>query len=95
MSEVMMYATVALALVDAGLSAILLALYARSYRKVKAPFTIGLMIFAAVFVAQNALAAYSYLALMLFFPDPVQPFMLAIMALEAVGLGMMVYSTSR
>jgi hypothetical protein len=95
MSETMMYATVAVALLDAALSGTLLVLYARSYREVKAPFTLGLVLFAAVFVAQNLLAAYSYLVLMVFFPEAVQPFMLAIMILEAVALGMMVYATTR
>jgi hypothetical protein len=94
-SEAMMYATVGAAIVNAGLSGALLALYSRSYRKVKAPFTLGLIVFAAVFVAQNLLAVYSYLALMVFFPDPIQPYMLAIMSLEAVALAMMVYAASR
>ena len=95
MSEAMMYATVGLGLVDAGLAAGLLAVYARSYRQVKAPFTVGLMMFAALFLVQNLLAAYSYLSMMAFFPDPVQPYMLAVMALEAVALAIMLYSANK
>ena len=95
MSEAMMYATVGVALVDAALSAGLLALYARSYRQVKAPFTMGLVMFAALFLVQNALAVYSYLAMMTFFPDPVQPYMLGVMALEALALGVMLRSANQ
>lgn len=95
MSEAMMYATVAVAAVDAALSAGLLAVYARSYMRVKARFTVGLMMFAALFLVQNALAAYSYLTMMTFFPEPVQPYMLAVMALEALALGVMLYSANQ
>ncbi len=95
MSEFMMYATVGVALVDAGLSAGLLALYAKSYRTVKAPFTLGLLLFAALFLVQNLLAAYSYLTMMGLYPDAVQPYMLGVMALEALALGLMLYSASR
>ena len=95
MSELMMYATVGVALVDAGLSAGLLAVYAKSYLRVKAPFTAGLMMFAGLFLVQNALAAYSYLSMMTFFPDAVQPYMLAVMALEALALAVMLFAANR
>jgi hypothetical protein len=95
MSEAMMYATVGVAAVDAALSAGLLALYAKSYRRVKAPFTMGLVMFAGLFLVQNALAVYSYLSMMTFFPDAVQPYMLGVMALEALALSVMLYSANK
>jgi hypothetical protein len=87
-----MYLTVAVAIVDAGLAGALLAMYGRAYTRIRAPFTFGLILFAGFFLAQNLLAAYGYLVLMVFLPDDVQPIMLAIMLLEALALGMMVYS---
>jgi hypothetical protein len=89
MSEAIMYATAGVALVDAALSAALLIVYARVYWRVKAPFTVGLMMFAGLFLVQNLIAAYAYLSMMALFSDAVQPFMLAVMALEALALGVM------
>ncbi len=90
----MMYLTVAVALVDAAMAGVLLLVYMREYTKLRAPFTLGLVSFAGFFLAQNLLAAYGYLVLMVFLPDDVQPLMLAIMLLEALALGVMVYGAA-
>lgn len=95
MSEAMMYATAAVALLDAALSAGLLAVYWRAYSRIKAPFTLGLMMFAGLFVIQNLLAAYSYLAMMALFPEAIQPYMLAVMALQALALGVMLWHANK
>jgi len=87
-----MYLTVGVSLVDAVLAGVLLAIYAREYSRIRAQFTLGLVMFAAFFLAQNLLAAYGYLVLMVFLPDNVQPIMLAIMLLEALALAVMAYS---
>jgi len=90
----MMYLTVTVALVDAALAGVLLMVYGRAYSRVRAPFTLGLVMFAGFFLAQNLLAAYGYLVLMVFLPDNVQPIMLAIMLLEAFALGVMAYGAA-
>ena len=90
----MMWLTVAVAIVDAALAGALLVVYGREYARVRAPFTLGLVMFAGFFLAQNVLAAYGYLVLMVFLPDNVQPIMLAIMLLEALALGVMTYGAA-
>jgi hypothetical protein len=97
MAEPVVLLTLALALIDAALSAGLLAVYAQSFRKVRAPFTIGLMIFAACFVAQNLLIVYGYFSMMEFIlaASWYVPYILGIMAIQAVGLGVMLYSSAK
>jgi hypothetical protein len=97
MPEPLVLATLGLALVDAGLSAGLLAVYALSFSRIKAPFTIGLMIFAGCFLAQNLLVVYGYFTMMDFILATAWyvPYMLAIMALQAVGLGVMLHSAAK
>jgi len=95
MDETMMYATVALAGLNALFSGGLLFVYGKNYKAVKAPFTIGLMLFAGVFLVQNLLAAYAYLSMMMYFPDALHPYMMGIMALEALALGTMLYASNQ
>ena len=94
MDPLMMWLTVFVALGDAALAGVLLHIYTREYARVRAPFTLGLVMFALFFLAQNLLAAYGYLVLMVFLPDNVQPIMLAIMLLEALALGVMAYGAA-
>ena len=94
MDPLMMYLTVGVSLIDAALAGILLFIYGREYARVRAPFTLGLVMFAGFFLAQNLLAAYGYLVLMVFLPDNVQPIMLAIMVLEALALGVMAFGAA-
>lgn len=95
MAEPLMLATVGAAGVDAALSAGLLAVYVRSYLSVKAPFTLGLVLFAAAFIAQNALALYAFLTMMEIFPGALGPYMLGIMGVEGVALAFMLVSANR
>jgi hypothetical protein len=83
----------AAALASAGLAGTLLGLYSRTYRQVQAPFTLGLMAFAGVFVVMNGFAAYVCVAMLDIIPEFLAPFLLVILALEAVGLGFLVRST--
>ena len=95
MAEPVVLVTLGVAVVNALLSGGLLALYGKSYSKVRAPFTVGLMIFASCFLAQSLLAVYAYLTMMDFFPAWLAPYMLGVMVAQAAGLGVMVYSASR
>ena len=94
MAEAMILAAMGAAGLDSILAAGLLTVYAKSFMKVRAPFTIGLMTFAAFFLAQNLLALYAYITMMAFFPVMLAPYMLGIMLFEALGLGVMLYSAS-
>jgi len=95
MAEAMMMATVAVAGLDSALSVGLMAVYARSYSRVRAPFTLGLLVFGSLFLAQNILAVYAYASMMELFPAAVAPYMLGIMVTEGAALAGMLYSASR
>lgn len=95
MSDALMWATVALAAVDAALAGGLLVVYGRNYARLRAPFTLGLLMFAAFFVAQNLLALYAYLTMMHFFPPELHAYMVAIMAFEGLALAVMLYASNK
>ena len=64
----------------------LLFVYARIIWRSKASYPAGLLIFSLLLLFQNALTAYSYLAMPLFFGGTVLPYLLAISILEFGGL---------
>ena len=94
-TDTMMLATIAVALVNMILALVLVALYARVYARMKAPFTLGLILFAAAFLAQNALVAYAYLSMMPLIADSLAPYLLGIGILELAGLGAVLWTASR
>ena len=89
-----MIGSAASALVSAGLSAALLAMYVRSYRRVRAAFTLGLIVFAGFFTALNALAAYASIIWMELVPPFLAPYLLGILLLEGIGLSFLVWTTA-
>ena len=91
----MMTASIAVGLVNIVLAALLLVVYRGVYARTKAPFTLALLVFAAAFLAQNALVVYSFVTMMSLVPNALDPYLLAIGAFEAVGLGAMLWSASR
>lgn len=93
MAEMAMLATAALAAVNAALALGLLAVYLKSFTKTRAPFTVGLILFALFFLAHNVLSVYAYISMMELVPSALAPYMLVIMAFEAVGLGVMLVSS--
>ena len=70
----------------------LLVLWGRTYREVRAPLTLGSMVFAALLLAENAVALWFYL------PAPAMPgiavqVMMLLQILETAGIGVLVYVT--
>lgn len=94
MSE-MMIASVFVGGVNALLAAILLVVYRGVYARTKAPFTLALLLFAAAFLAQNALVVYSFVTMMALVPSALDPYLFAIGIFEALGLGAMLWTASR
>lgn len=86
-----MLGCVVAAIIDAILSGGLLAIYGRNFSRIRAPFTVGLLVFAAVFLIQNLLAVYAFFTMMELFPPAIAPYMLGVMTFEAVGLGAALY----
>lgn len=75
-----------LAMVLAGVNAVLLGgltyLYARIYRKSRAMYTMGLMVFAFALFLQNAMTFFAYFTMASLFAEGILPFLLAIAILE-------------
>ena len=95
MADAIMILTVGLAAVNAALSSGLLFVYVLSYRKVRAPFTLGLLLFALFFLLHNLLAAYAYFTMMSVVNEALQPYLAAIMGLEATALALMLHASNK
>ncbi len=95
MSDLLTTAVTAVAVLNVLLTAALVALYARTYVRTKAPFTLGLILFALAFLAQNVLVAYSYGTMMPLFGDTLVPYLLAIGTFEAAGLVSVLWTATR
>ncbi len=95
MSDLTMNGSLAVAAVNIGLAVGLLFLYGRIYVRSRAPFTLGLILFAFAFLAQNALVAYSFGTMLPIIPLALAPYLLGIGVLEAFGLGAMVWTATR
>lgn len=80
-----------LTIIFAGLNTILLAgllyLYSRIFRKSRALYTVGLIIFALALLLQNAMTVFAYLTMAPFFAEEVLPYLLAIAILEFASVG--------
>ncbi|WP_276273673.1 hypothetical protein [Haloarcula litorea] len=70
----------------------LLALWMRTYREIRAPLTLGSMVFAALLLAENVVALAFYLR-----PPPMPGFavqvMMVLQILETAGIGVLAYVT--
>lgn len=95
MPDALMLGSIVVAGLNIVLALALVVVYARVYARTKAPFTLGLILFAVAFVAQNALVAYAYGMMMPLIPEDLTPYLLGIGVLEAAGLGAVVWSASR
>jgi len=91
----MMIASILVGGVNVVLASILLVVYRGVYTRTKAPFTLALLLFAIAFLVQNALVVYSFATMMSLVPAALDPYLLAIGALEALGLGAMLWSATR
>jgi len=91
----LMIASILIGVANVGLASSLLAVYRGVYARTKAPFTLALLLFAAAFLAQNALVVYSFFTMMAIVPSALDPYLLGIGAFEALGLGAMLWSAAR
>jgi len=77
------------------LAAVLLIVYRGVYARTKAPFTVALILFAGAFLAHNLLMTYSLVTMMSVVPAALDPYLLGVGALEAIGLGAMLWTATR
>ena len=73
----------------------LIAIYGNSFRKIRAEFTGGLLFFAALFLVQNLLALYSYVAMFMFYASGVGGLVLAITVAQTAGLAILLWMSVR
>jgi hypothetical protein len=85
--------TIGLSVIGAVMAAVLLIVFVNSYRRVRAPFTLSLILVAFFFLMQNLLWIYAFWTMMADFTDLVMNMMIAIIALGDVALGLLLYSS--
>lgn len=73
----------------------LIAVYGNSFRKIQAQFTAGLLFFAALFLLQNLLALYSYVAMFMYYARGVEMLVMAVTAVQTVGLAVLLWMSLR
>lgn len=73
----------------------LVGIYANSFRKVHAQFTIGLLFFVCLLLVQNIIALYSYLAMFMYYAADVSGFVLAYTAIQTAGLIILLWLSIR
>jgi hypothetical protein len=91
----MMIASILVGGMNIVLATSLLIVYRGVYARTKAPFTLALLLFATAFLAQNVLIVYSFVTMMSAVPSALDPYLLAIGAFEALGLGAMLWTATR
>ncbi len=95
MTDALLIGVVAVAALNFALTLGLMAVYVRIYARTRAPFTLALVLFAAAFLGQNALVAYSYGTMMPLFSEALLPYLLGSGVLEAAGLGAVLGTATR
>jgi hypothetical protein len=95
MSDAWTSGVIGVAVLNVVLTAALALQYGRMYTRTKAPFTLGLILFALAFLAQNVLVAYAYAMMMPLFGVALMPYLLGIGACEAVGLAAVLWTATR
>ena len=88
-----MMATVALAAVNSIIVVVLLFLYGKIVLRTKAMYAAGLVFFAIMLLAHNAVTIYAYVAMALLFGAEAIPYLMGMSALELAGLIVLVWIT--
>jgi hypothetical protein len=73
-------------MVNMAILVVLLAVYAKIYRKTQATFTVGLMIFVGMLMLHNGIAVYGYFAMAPLYSDDLLPYFVGIHMAELTGL---------
>ena len=69
--------------------------YGNAYRRIRAQFTAGLLFFTALFLVQNLLALYSFLAMFMYYAADVGGFVLAYTIVQTAGLIVLLWLSAR
>jgi membrane-bound metal-dependent hydrolase YbcI (DUF457 family) len=71
---------------NVAILAMLIAVYANIYRKIRATFTIGLMVFVGMLLLHNVIAIYGYFAMAPLYSNDLLPYFVGIHIAELAGL---------
>jgi hypothetical protein len=93
--EMMFQAAAVFSFLNVVLLAGLIAIYVNSYRRLRAEFTAGLIFFASVFLVQNLIALYSYVAMFMYYASGVGELVLAITVAQTAGLSVLLWMSLR
>lgn len=73
----------------------LIGIYGNAFRKIRAEFTAGLLFFAGIFLVQNLVAFYSYVAMFMYYASDVENLVLAITVAQTAGLVVLLWMSLR
>jgi hypothetical protein len=90
-----MDASIYTAVISAVLMTALIFVYARVYKDTRAQFSLGLTIFAMIFLAQNILAIYSFMTMSPYIGEPFLPYLLGINIAQVLGILVLFRTTTR
>jgi len=80
------------AALNIALLLVLIGTWARSYLEIRAPMTVGVIVFATLLLAENVVALYFYLTVS-GMPSLAVRFMMFIQVLETLGISVLTYFT--
>ncbi len=83
---VMMWASVAGAVLNIALTSLLVAIYARNARKIPTSFTAGLLTFAVLLLAGNVVTLWSFAMMMPVYTAGLEPYVMAYTWAQSIGL---------
>ncbi|MGA3296981.1 MAG: hypothetical protein ABSD41_05980 [Candidatus Bathyarchaeia archaeon] len=95
MVDVILQTAAAFSLINVLLLIALIAVYVNSFRKIRAGFTAGLIFFSTMFLIQNLIALYSYLAMFMYYAAGVSGLVLTITIAQTVGLVVLLWLSFR
>jgi hypothetical protein len=93
MASVFVQTTIVLAAVAAVVSLALMLSFIASYRRVRAPFTLSLVLVAGFFLAQNLLMVYAFVTMMADLTDFVAQLMIVVMAFGIGALALLLHTS--
>ncbi|MFQ5839073.1 MAG: hypothetical protein ACE5HJ_09895 [Thermoplasmata archaeon] len=89
----LMNASIAGAIANLVFLTLLLYVYGTTYQKMRTGFTLGLIIFAMLFLIQNVITLYSYLTMMSLYASGVELHVTLFTWAQTVGLGALLLTT--
>jgi predicted membrane protein len=95
MAEMMLQTAAVFSLINVLLLIGLIGVYGNSFRKIQAEFTAALLFFAGVFLLQNLLALYAYVAMFMYYAPGVGMLVLAITVAQTAGLAVLLWMSLR